>query len=325
MNKASIALVIGLVLVAAVVIVLVNSAFIVNEREQVIVLQFGKPVGDSITKAGLHFKKPFVQDVQRLSKMLLEWDGESKALYTGGTGDASKERIAINTWARWKIVDALKFYTSLRIESEGQGILDQKINRAVKDVVASYSLYEVLRHNKDRLEYEYDSEELKKSEIDKGIEIGRGRAELTRDILKRAKEGLEEEYGIDLIDVRIKYIHYVRDTIPSIYDRMRSERTRIADRYRSEGVRRAEEIEGQIEHEKARIESEGYKEAAQIRGKADAAALKIYADAYKKDPEFYAFLKTLETYEKTIGRSTHLILSTDSEFFKYLKDSGHAE
>lgn len=291
-----------------------NSAFVVIEWEQVVVTQFGKPVGEPITEPGLHFKSPFVQEATYFEKRILEWDGEPRNVLT-----SDKETIMVNTCARWRIVDALQFYRSLRTISRGQGVLDEQIGSAVQKIIKTHPLMEVLRDG-DR-ELKYTTPELEEIEKKKNIAVQIGRTAVVAKIEKMAAEGLRKQYGMELVDVQIKQLNYVPEVIAKIYLRMKSERKRIKDRYESEGKRRKEEIEGAIEREKAKLESEGYRISKEITGQADADALAIYANAYERDPEFYSFLKTLETYEKTVGETTHLILSTDNELYRYLKDS----
>ncbi len=301
----------GCVLLA--LVLLASSIYVVSEWEQVIVTEFGKPVGEPVTEPGLYFKTPFIQTATSFEKRILEWDGDSKEVLTG-----DKVAIMVNTTARWKIVEPLKFYKALRSIDKGQGVLDEKIGSAVQKVIKSYPLMEALRNTQRELEY--TTVELKAIETAKNISISVGRDTIVGKILEMAREGLSEQYGIELVDVQIKQINYVEAVISKIYQRMRSERRRIKDRYEAEGTKRREEIEGGVDRDKAKLESEGYRESKEIRGKADATALRIYAEAYQQDPEFYSFIKTLETYEETLGKDTHLILSTDSEFFRYLKD-----
>ena len=301
----------GCVLLA--VVLLASSIYVVSEWEQVIVTEFGKPVGDPVTEPGLYFKIPFIQTATSFEKRILEWDGEARDILT-----SDKETIMVNTMARWKIVEPLKFYQKLKTIDHGQGVLDEKIGSAVQKVIKAHPLMEVLRNVQRELTY--TTTELEEIETAKKISISIGRDGVVDKILKMAQAGLSEEFGMELVDVRIKQINYVEEVISKIYHRMRSERRRIKDRYEAEGTKRKEEIEGDVDHEKAKLESEGYRESKEIRGKADAKALRIYAEAYQQDPEFYSFLKTLETYEESLGKDTHLILSTDSEFFRYLKD-----
>lgn len=291
-----------------------NSAFVVNEWQQVVVTQFGKPVGEPITDPGLHFKRPFVQEATDFEKRILEWDGEPRNVLT-----SDKETIMVNTCARWKIVNALQFYKSLRTISRGQGVLDEQIGSAVQKIIKTHPLMEVLRDGQRELKY--TTPELEEIEKKKNIRVRIGRTAVVAKIQQMASEGLRDQYGMELVDVQIKQINYVPEVITKIYLRMKSERKRIKDRYESEGKRRKEEIEGAVEREKAKLESEGYRISKEIIGRADAEALAIYANAYQRDPEFYSFLKTLETYEKTVGETTHLILSTDNELYRYLKDS----
>jgi len=305
---------VALVLLMVVAATLVySSAYVVKEWDQVVVTEFGKPVGDPVTEPGLKFKKPFIQTATYFPKRILEWDGEKRDILT-----SDKETITVNTCARWKIVDPLLFYRSLRSISRGQGVLDEQIGSAAQKVIKAHPLMEVLRNEQRTLEY--TTSELEEIEKQKKISIELGRTAVVEKIKEMAAQGLDTQYGIELIDVRIKQINYVSGVIEKIYLRMRSERKRIKDRYESEGKRRKEEIEGEIEREKAKLESEGYRLSKEITGKADADALKIYADAFQRDVEFYSFLKTLEAYEKTFGAQTHLVLSTDSEFYRYLKD-----
>lgn len=317
MKRFTIIILVGLVLA---IIVLASSMFVVKEWEQVIITEFGKPVGEPITQAGLHFKKPFIQDAIYLEKRIIPWDGEPKEILT-----QDKEPIRVNTWARWRIKDPLMFYIRTKTVARAQGVLDEIIQSTLQKVIKTYPLMEVTRNSSRSLEYSTD--ELKVAEEAKGISIKVGRDKIVQEILEKASEvvvedatkTLIEQYGIELVDVRIKQInYYVPKTIEAMYGRMRSERLRIRDSYVSEGNKRMEEIEGEIAQEKDRIVSEGYKIAKEIKGQADAGALKIYAEAYGRDPEFYSFIKTLETYEKSFNKDTRLILSTDSEFFKYL-------
>ena len=274
------------------------------------ITQFGRPV-KIVQQPGLKIKTPFIQKAKFFEKRIIEWDGEPSDILT-----RDKENIGINTWARWKIVDPLKFYTSLGTEDRGQGVLDEVIGSAVKNIVSSYPLNEMLRNTNRKLEY--TTVELEKAETDKNVHISNGRSSLVKEINKMADEGLSDRYGMELVDVRIKHINYIPAVIPKIFDRMRSERIRIANKYESEGRREEAEILGYMKKELEKIESEGYKIATETRGEADAEAVKIYADAYGKDPDFYSFAKTLETYEKTIDENTRLYLSTDSDYYKYI-------
>ncbi len=301
---------IAIITVIAIIILASSSFYVVDIKSQCVITQFGRPV-TVVQKPGLKIKTPFIQKAKFFEKRIIEWDGESSDILT-----RDKENIGINTWARWKITDPLKFYTSLGTEGRGQGVLDEVIESAVKNIVSSYPLNEVLRNTHRKLEY--TTVELEKAEMDKKVKVSHGRFNLVGEINKMANEGLRERYGMELVDVRIKHINYVPAVIPKIFDRMRSERIRIANKYESEGRRDEAEILGYMKKELEQIESEGYKIAAETRGEADAEAIRIYADAYEKAPDFYSFTKTLKTYEKTIDENTRLYLSTDSDYYKYI-------
>ncbi len=309
-QTAQIYIIIAVIAVVAIIIVASNSFYVVDIKSQCVITQFGRPI-KVVKEPGLNIKTPFIQKAKYFEKRIIEWDGEPSDILT-----RDKENIGINTWARWRITEPLKFYTSLGTEDRGQGVLDEVIGSAVKNIVSSYPLNEILRNTNRKLEY--TTVELEKAEMDKRVKIVKGRANLVKEIHIMANEGLSERYGMELVDVRIKHINYVPAVIPKIFDRMRSERIRIANKYESEGRREEAQILGYMKKELEKIESEGYKVATQTRGEADANAIKIYADAYKEAPEFYSFTKTLETYEKTIDENTHLYLSTDSEYYKYL-------
>ncbi len=309
--KAQIYIIIVIISIVAIIILASATFYVVDIKSQAVVTQFGKPV-KVVTEPGLNTKTPFVQKVRYFEKRIMEWDGEPSDILT-----RDKENIDVNTWARWKIVDSLKFYTSLGSESRGQGVLDEVIESAVKNIVSSYTLNEILRDTNRKLEY--TTKELEKAEMAKRVNITEGRGKLVGQIKTMANHGLSERYGLELVDVRIKHINYVMTVIPKIFDRMRSERIRIASKYESEGRREEAEILGGMKKELDGIESEGYKKAAETRGEADAEVIMIYANAYNKAPEFYSFTKTLETYEKTINRNTRLYLNTDSDYYQYLK------
>jgi len=309
-QKAQAYVTVAIIAVVAIIIIVSSSFYVVDIKSQCVITQFGRPI-KVVQQPGLKIKTPFIQKTKYFEKRIIEWDGEPSDILT-----RDKENIGINTWARWRIVDALRFYTSLGTESRGQGVLDEVIESAVKNIVSAYPLNEVLRNTKRKLEY--TTVELEKAEMDKKVKVSHGRFSLVREINEMANDGLRERYGIELVDVRIKHINYVPAVIPKIFDRMRSERIRIANKYESEGRRDEAEILGYMKKELEKIESEGYKIAVETRGEADAAAVKIYADAYGKDPDFYSFTKTLETYEKTIDENTRLYLSTDSDYYKYI-------
>lgn len=296
----------------AIIILLKGSLYVVDIRSQVVVTQFGRPV-KTATKPGLYAKIPFIQSLKRFEKRAIEWDGESSDILT-----RDKENIEVNTWALWKITDPLRFYTAIGSEYRGQGVMDEVIESSVKNIVSAYTLKEIVRNTNRELTY--TTKELEDAERMKSVTITKGRGVLVDEIRTAVKQDLESRYGMTIVDVVIKHINYVSSVIPKIYDRMRSERLRIANKYESEGRREEAEIIGTTKKELEKIESEGYKRAKELRGQGDAEAIKIYAEAYEQKPEFYSFLKTLETYKKTFGDSTTLILGTKGDYFKYLQD-----
>lgn len=289
-----------------------GAIFVIDETKQVVITQFGSPVGKPIATAGLHLKKPFIQHAHYFEKRLLDWDGDPNQIPT-----KDKKYIWIDTTARWRISDALKFLQSVGNEIGAQARLDDIINSATRDVITSHLLVETVRNTNRILESKKEGEGVVVAEEAlERIEVGR--QALASAILDKAKV-LAPQYGIELVDVRIKRINYVEAVRKKVYERMIAERKRAAEKYRSEGRGKSAEIEGQVGKELKLITSEAYRQAQGIRGKADAEAVKIYADAYNKDPEFYSFLKTLETYQETIDENSTVILTTDSDYYKYLK------
>ncbi len=308
-----------LLTIAVIIIILaVLSGFIyfVDETKQVVVTQFGEPIGDPITEAGMHFKTPFIQKANYFEKRILRWDGDPNQIPT-----RDKRYIQVDTTARWRIVDPLKFMQTVVNESGAYARLDDIVDADVRDVISSHNLVETVR-NSNRLaeNRKKATEETALFEIETGTieRIQTGREALTREMLRRSSEVLPE-YGIELIDVRIKRLNYIEDVRKKVYDRMISERKRASERYRSEGQGRKAEIEGQMQKELEQITSEAYRQAQEIKGKADGEAIDIYADAFGKDPEFYAFFRTLDTYKKTVNEKTDLILTTDGEYYRYIK------
>ncbi len=300
-----------LVLVVSVVglIALSSTFYVVDMTEQVVVTQFGRPIGRPIAEPGLHVKVPFVQKANVFDKRILEWDGNPSQIPT-----RDKKYIWVDTFARWRIGDPLKFMQSVTNELGAQARLDDVIDAVTRDLITSHDLIEVVR-NTNRKMATSDSET--PSPPQEQIEVGRD--EITRQILERAAEQMPR-YGIELVDVRIKRINYVEEVRQKVYDRMISERKRIAERYRSEGKGESAEIRGRKEKELERITSEAYRKAQEIRGRADAEAARIYADAFSRDPAFYTFLQTLESYKETMGSETGLILTTDSEYYGLLRE-----
>jgi len=291
------------------IIILSSIFYIVDEAQQVVITEFGQPVGKPITRAGLYVKKPFIQKVNRFEKRLLTWDGSPTQIPT-----KDKKYIWVDTTARWKIVDPLKFLQSVGSEREAQARLDDIIDSATRDKITAHSLYEIVRNTNREF---IVSEVFVQKEEETG-EVLKGRERISREILKEAAK-LTPQYGIELVDVRIKRLNYVEEVRQKVYARMISERKRVAEQYRSEGQGKKAGIEGMREKELQRITSEAYKRAQIIKGEADAKATRIYAQAYSKDPEFYSFLKTLETYTRTLSGDSVIILTTDSELYKYLK------
>lgn len=293
-----------------------GALYTIDETQQVVITQFGEPIGKPITKSGLHFKTPVIRVANYFDKRVLQWDGKPNQIPT-----KDKKYIWVDTTARWRIQDPLKFLQSVTNEIGAHARLDDIIDSATRDYITNHDLVEVVRNTNRLLEERGTgvSEDELIFAVEKLEEISVGRESLTRGILEEASE-IMPQYGIKLIDVRIKRINYVKAVQQKVFERMISERKRAAEKYRSEGQGKRAEVEGQMEKELNQIRSEAYKVAEEIKGKADAEAINIYADAYNKDPEFYGFVKTLDTYRNTIDKDAIIILSTDSEYFGYLKD-----
>lgn len=309
------AVLIGIIVIIA-LFVISGAIYTIDETQQVVITQFGKPIGDPVTNAGLHFKMPFIHQANYFEKRILEWDGSPNQIPT-----KDKRYIWVDTTARWKIVDALKFLQSVGNEMGAHARLDDIIDSATRDAVTSHKLVEAARNTNRIIEEKEESKEDRTWQAEESLEkIKIGREALTRRILKEASK-IVPQYGIELIDVRIKRINYVSEVQKKVFDRMISERKRAAEQYRAEGQGKKAEIDGRRGKELKQIRSEAYKIAKEIEGKADAEAIDIYANAYNKDPEFYSFLKTLETYKNTIDDKTTVILTTDSEYLQYLKDT----
>jgi len=304
-----------IVVVIVALVVLSGALYVVDQTQQVVITQFGEPIGKPITQPGLHFKTPFIQKVNYFDKRIQEWDGKPTQIPT-----KDKKYIWVDTTARWKIVDALKFLQTTGSVRVILARLDDIIDSATRNQITSHLLYELVRSsNREFIQSELGAEAAMIRETEEEIEeVKYGREKITQAILEEASE-VAPQYGIKLVDVRIKRINYVEEVREKVYSRMISERKRIAERYRSEGEGEKAKIEGMREKELQRITSEAYKQAREIEGKADAEAIKIYAQAYNKDPEFYSFLKTLEAYQETLDKETWLILSSDGEFYKYLE------
>ena len=301
--------------IIVVFLILSGAMYIVDETQQVVITQFGKPIGKPIAESGLHFKMPFIQKIHYFEKRILEWDGDPNQIPT-----KDKKYIWIDTTARWRIADALKFLQSVTSETGAHGMLDDIIDSATRDFITKNNLVETIRDT-NRIIDKSAIEEKDETSDQIAVELERvesGRNALTRNILEEASK-IMPQYGIELVDVRIKRINYVSEVQKKVFERMISERKRMAEKYRAEGQSKKAEIEGQMQKELSRISSEAYKIAEEIKGTADAEATKIYANGYNKDPEFYSFLETLDTYKETIDENTTIILSTDTEYFDYLK------
>ncbi len=318
-----------IMLVVLVLLIAGGTFYQVDETEQVIVTQFGEPTRAPITTPGLKMKVPFIQTIRRFDKRVLEWDG-----LPGQIPTLDKRFIVLDTTARWRILDPLRFFQSVGDERSAQSRLDDLINSAARDVVSSHLLIQTVRTF---------ARELPSDEPDEGNDEQRavsaavkpdtavlptakdvapeerlGRDRLTALMVKRARENMPN-LGIELIDVRIKSINYVREVEQRVYERMISERRRIAARFRSEGDGASAKIRGEKERELDRIRSEAYRKAQETIGKADAEAAHIYAESYSQDPEFYAFYQTLEAYKQTLQKNSSLLVTTGSDFYRYLK------
>ena len=307
MNTKTIA---SIILGLAILITLSTSVYITNEAQQVIITQFGRPVGEVITEAGLHAKIPFIQQANYFEKRFLEWDGVANQVPT-----RDKRFIWVDTYARWRISDPLLFFQRLRDERGAETRISAILDGETRNSVARHDLVEVVRNsNRDTADILLDAEE--ETAILEEILIGR--AEIQREIREAAQTSLND-LGIELLDVRLKRINYVEEVQVDVFQRMIAERQRIASRYRSEGEGETARIDGERERELQRIQSVAYREAEEIRGQADGEATRIYAAAYNRDASFYAFIKSLETYELTADPSSISILTTDSELLRFVK------
>lgn len=306
-------------LVAAILVVAFSSIYTIDEAEQAIIVQFGAPVGDPVVTPGLHFKLPFVQEVRRFDKRLLSWDGDPNQIPTRG-----EQFISVDTTARWRIVEPLIFLQSVRDERGAQNRLNDILDSVVRDNIAASELVDIIR-SKD---WEISQEDLERAmvagESDEEIllqEVKTGREELVRKILETAQKQMPE-YGIELVDIRIKRVDYVEAVQQRVFERMTAERQRIAEKFRSEGMGRAAEIEGETERLLAEIQSEAERDAEIIRGQADAQAARIYSEAFGSDPEFFAFFRTLESYPDALGKDVTMIMGADSEYFRFFRQRG---
>ncbi|MGC8490765.1 MAG: protease modulator HflC [Syntrophobacteraceae bacterium] len=307
------------VFVPVALLILYGTFYTLEEGQQAVILQFGRPVGRPVTDAGIHLKLPFIQEVRRFEKRLLIWDGDPNQIPTKG-----REFIWVDTTARWRIVDAKKFLESVESEAGAQSRLDDIIDSVVRDQVSSSELVELVRSASWKVPPGEVLEEAP-AEVQKELKkkIARGREEITRTILAEARK-IIPQYGIELVDVRIKRLNYVESVQEKVYARMISERKRIAARFRAEGEGRSAEILGTMEKALRQIRSSAYRRVQEIRGKGDAEATRVYGDAYGADPEFYAFSRTLEAYREGRNKNSVVILTTDSDYYRYIKDAGTA-
>ena len=305
-----------LIIVAGVVVLGFGSIYTINEAEQAVVTQFGKPVGGAIMDAGIHFKTPFIQTVIKFDKRILEWDGSANEIPT-----LDNKYIFIDAFARWRISDALQFYKSAKNEMLAQSILDDILDGAVRDEIANRTMVEIVRSS-ERVMVIQDVESSSVNVNNKVIEdfSAKGaRLEIVESILESVSKRLVElKMGIEILDVQLKRINYTSQVQEQVFKRMISGQNQIAEKYRAQGQGKKQEILGMQVQRKKEIISNAYLESQKIKGEADADATRIYADAYGKSPEFYNFIKTLETYSNTLDSSTQFILSTDNHYLKYL-------
>ncbi len=306
-----------ILLVAAVVVLIVvaQSFYIVNEEEQVVITQFGKPVGEPVTEAGIQFKIPFIQKANVFDKRYLEWDGDPNQIPT-----KDKKFIFVDTYARWQITDPLQFYKRLTNERGAQSRLDDILDGETRDFIAKNYLEETVRtSNRTPISSGAISEIVEDSLVQ--IQVGR---DSIQEYIQRSANLQAQDLGIAILDFRFKRINYVEEVRTQVYERMKSERYRIADKFRSEGQGEASRINGEKERELKTIQSEAFRRAEEIKGKADAEAASIYSNAYDRNMQsrnLYTFLMSMETFQKTFNDETTVILSTDSELYKYLKSS----
>ncbi len=305
-----------LISLLAVLILGFGSIYIIDETKQAVVTQFGKPIGEAITEAGIHFKIPIIQTVIKFDKLILEWDGSAKEIPT-----LDNKFIIIDAFARWRISDALQFYKSAKNEMMAQSLLDDVLDGAVRDEIANRTMVEIVRSS-DREMSVQDVESSSvniNDQIADDLTVQGARVEIINSILKSVTLRLVDlNMGIEILDVHLKRINYIQTVQAQVFNRMISRQEQIAEKYRAQGQGKKQEILGmQVQREKEII-SGAYLEAQKIKGDADAEVTKIYANAYGRAPEFYNFIKTLETYKHTIDSTTQLILSTENSYLRYL-------
>lgn len=320
---------IAVLIVAAAIFLGVTSAYVVDETEQVVITQFGRLVGEPKQEPGLYFRVPFIQNLNYFPKNLQHWDGDPGQIPT-----LEKTYLWVDTFARWRITDPVAFFETVNNMVSARARLDDIIGPAVRNFITSYRLIETVRSTDRELDLEEigledlnpeligdtlaedDMENL--PSVPSTYEIVMGREQITQGILRAAQPRLDV-FGIELVDVKIKRVNYVEQVRESVYNRMIAERRQIAEKFRSEGRGEARKIFGDKERDLKEITSAAYRTAQEIMGRADAEATRLYAEAYGRDPEFYSFIKTLEVYNTALDGNTSVVLSTDSEFLKYLK------
>jgi len=304
-----------LILIVLVLIAVMSCVFVVDQTEMAVRTQFGQPMGEAIKQPGLYFKIPLIQEIHYFDRRIMEWDGSPTEIPT-----KDKKFIWVDVTARWRIQDPLKFLQSVKDETGAHGRLDDIVDAAARDTVTKNTLIDVVRDSNRKLQFTESIEDVMRESEEDFKKSDVGRSQITASIIETARK-LMPEYGIELIDVKITRINYVESVQKKVYARMISERNRIAEKCRSEGEGEKARILGQLEKEKKRIYSEAYKKSQEIKGEAEAESTRIYARAYNSDPEFYAFMKTLETYEEAISPDTTLFLTTDSELLQLMDSS----
>lgn len=289
-----------------------SSAYQVSEVEQVIITKFGQPIGEPIKNPGLHFRIPFIHKVNRFDKRWLDWDGDANEMPT-----KEKTYIWVDVFARWKIDDPLKFFTSAKTERRAQSLLDDIIGSATRNVIANHDLIEVVRESNRGFDVQGEVSNEEENTQATVTQINVGREKLTRMILEKAREATPD-FGIELRDVQLQRVNYTESVRQNNFNRMKAERQKFSDTYRAEGDADASRINGKRNQTLKTIESEAYLQVQKIKGEADAKATSVYAEAYNRDPEFYEFIKSLESYEKSITENDTLIISTESDYLKPL-------
>ncbi len=302
----------GILLVAA-VLAFSGAVYVVDETQQVVITQFGSPVGDAVDTPGLHYKLPFIQTANFFNKMFLEWDGDSNQLPT-----RDKRFIHVDTYARWHITDPLLFFQRLRDERGAQSRLDDILDGETRNTIANHDLIEVVRSTNRDIAAGDELGAIAEGETVADIESGR---DILASEVLAAAQGRTSDLGIEILDFRFKRINYVEEVRREVYNRMISERLRIAEQFRSEGAGEAARISGEKERELRTISSGAYRQAQEIMGTADATAADVYAQAYNRDADFYRFVKTLEVYQQTLRQDTTMLLGTNGEFLRFLKSS----